>query len=73
MMARKRFTDGAGFTRHCWECVHAKDWHKGFGYIPTATCEVYGITVERTDSPNNCCTYVGKICYSYDDGKGASE
>ena len=70
---RKRFTDGAGFTRHCWECVHAKDWRIGYGNTRDATCEVYDVTVEKTDCPNNGSTYIGKICESYDDGKGVDE
>lgn len=69
MVRRKRFSDGAGFTQHCWECVHAKDWREGFGYVKVATCEVYGIAVERYDSPNNGCTYVGKVCHDYDRGE----
>lgn len=73
MMPRKRFTDGAGFTRHCWECVHAKDWHDGLFNTRGATCEVYDIGVDKTDSPNNVSTYVGKICGSYDDEKEVDE
>jgi hypothetical protein len=66
MARRKRFCDGAGFTQHCWECIHAKDWHEGFGYVKCATCEVYDMTVEKTDCPNNGSSYIGKICWSYE-------
>lgn len=28
MSGHRRFVDGAGFTRHCWECDHAANWRK---------------------------------------------
>ncbi len=67
MGRRKRYTDSAGFTQHCWECVHAKDWRDAL-YGKVADCEVHGICVGREDSPNNGCTYVGRICHDYTTG-----
>ncbi len=61
-MARKPFTDSAGFTRHCWECRHAKDWHKGLFYVDIATCELTGQSVEKVYSPDNQCSQVGPEC-----------
>lgn len=54
MSNHRRFCDGAGYTRHCWECRHATGWHK----VDTidgrsATCEVTGLAVGKYDSPNN--------------------
>lgn len=69
MNKHRRFADGAGFTQHCWECIHAKDWHEDL-MVKYAICEVYGICVEREDSPNNGSNYIGKICSSYDRGEG---
>ena len=61
----RRFTDGAGFTRHCWECVHAKDWDGECGW-----CELTGWVVHKTDSPNNQCCHLPVEC-DYDDGRRA--
>ena len=61
--AYKRFADKAGFTQHCWECVHSADWDALTGRC--GRCTVYGIDVDKYDSPNNCSTYLGKICDSY--------
>ena len=72
MGRHRRFTDGAGFTRHCWECEHAKGWeyrHTILGH--SATCERTGSTVYKYDSPNNQCSHLPIGC-SYDDG-GAVE
>ena len=55
----RRFTDGAGFTRHCWECSNATDWDGKDGW-----CAAYDMPVTRYDSPNNVCS-VGRKCWSY--------
>lgn len=71
-MARHRpFTDGAGFTRHCWECGHARGWRKGhFSGADIARCELTGLFVEKCDSPNNRCSHLGPECeYEYGGGK----
>lgn len=52
-MPRRRFTDSAGYTRHCWECKHAKEWRKGLWNTNIATCEVTGKPVDKYESPNN--------------------
>ena len=69
MAKHRRFTDTAGYTRHCWECVHAKDWRetRGIGG-PCAICEITGVAVSKYDSPNNPCCVDTKGCGSYDDG-----
>lgn len=38
-----RFTDGAGFTRHCWECANATDWDRedGLCYRDPNHCGCY--------------------------------
>ena len=60
---RRRFTDGAGFTRHCWECIHAKGWRKGmFSKADIAKCELTGMIVTKHDSPNNQSSRVGIEC-----------
>lgn len=62
-MARSRsFTDAAGFTRHCWECTHAKGWRKGMCYADIAKCELTGRAVEKYSSPNNQCSHIGIEC-----------
>lgn len=66
MGGRKRFTDGAGYTRHCWECVHAKDWECIFDKF-VATCEVHDIAVGKDESPDH--SYDALWCKSYDDGR----
>lgn len=59
------FTDRAGYTRHCWECRHAQDWHKVNtldeyeGY-----CWYRAGVVGRYDSPNNGSTKAGG-CVEY--------
>lgn len=53
----RRFTDLAGFTRHCWECAHAKGWADDM-----AACEATGRFVYKFDSPNNQCSHVGIEC-----------
>ncbi len=67
MTVRKRFTDTAGFTRHCWECIHAKNWRKGFtfgGKIDgnVADCELTKVSVGKFDSPNNQCSQLPITC-----------
>ena len=64
MSRHRRFSDGAGFTRHCWECVHARDWVASY----VARCELTGRTVTKTDSPNNQCCHLPIEC-DYDDGR----
>lgn len=61
-MARKPFADSAGFTRHCWECRHAKEWSKGLFGIDIATCELTGQSVGKLSSPNNPCDHLGIGC-----------
>lgn len=66
----RRFTDGAGYTRHCWECAHAKGWRKGmFSHADIAKCELTGRVVEKYSSPNNQCSHVGIEC-EYETGVG---
>ena len=63
MSRHKRFTDGAGFTRHCWECVHATNWRKVISLDGhEADCELTGHRVEKHSSPNNQCSHVGIGC-----------
>ena len=64
MGRRKRFTDAAGYTRHCWECVHAKDWRKETNVIgdDIADCELTGRVVRKYASPNNPCSLIPKEC-----------
>ena len=57
------FSDNAGYTYHCWECVHAKDWIT----VPAqvlyiANCELTRKVVTKFDSPNNQCSHVGPEC-----------
>lgn len=51
MSKHRRFEDGAGFTRHCWECSNATDWDGKDGW-----CAAYDMPVTRYDSPNNVCS-----------------
>ena len=62
-MAHHRFADGAGYTRHCWECRHAKGW-KDSGTIDgkCATCELTERTVYKFSSPNNPCSHLPYEC-----------
>lgn len=63
MSRHRRFIDGAGYTRHCWECRHARGWHKGkFSHADVAVCELTGRGVEKYHSPNNQCSNVGIEC-----------
>lgn len=67
-MPRRRFTDGAGYTRHCWECKHAKDWEDRphAVYEKRAKCELTGVTVDKWMSPDNPCSHVPNGCdYSH--------
>ena len=59
MSKHRRFADGAGFTRHCWECSNATDWDGKDGW-----CAAYDMHVTRYDSPNNVCS-VGRKCWNY--------
>lgn len=68
MAKHKRFCDGAGFTRHCWECKHATGWRKADtidGH--EADCKLCGILVGKFDSPNNGCCHLPSAC-DYDEG-----
>ena len=59
----RRFSDAAGYTRHCWECAHAKGWRKGmFSKADIAKCELNGRIVEKYNSPNNQCSHLGPEC-----------
>lgn len=63
MSRHLRFADGAGFTRHCWECKHATNWRNVNtidGY--EADCEQCGIKVSKYDSPNNSCCHLPWDC-----------
>jgi len=62
-MRHRGFTDNAGFTRHCWECLRALQWQDG-----TAWCETRGIVVGRYDSPDNGSSVAGG-CPSHKAGK----
>ena len=57
MSRHRRFTDGAGFTRHCWECGHAHSWFDVFG-----ECELTGKRVYRFSSPDNQCSRLPASC-----------
>lgn len=62
-MPRRRFSDTAGYTCHCWECRHAKGWRR----VNTidgheATCELTGVTVGKYDSPNNQSSHLPMEC-----------
>ena len=64
-MARHRcFTDAAGFTRHCWECEHAKGWRlKAHSMdVSLADCELTGWVVRKFDSPDNQCSHLPAGC-----------
>lgn len=70
-MSRHRgFADGAGYTRHCWECTHATDWRKRLDVVDMADCELTGRRVLKYDSPNNQCCHVGIEC-RYETKEGA--
>jgi hypothetical protein len=56
-MSRRRFTDAAGYTIHCWECVHSTEWKNG-----CSRCELTHRVVFKADSPNNQCSHVGNEC-----------
>ena len=61
-MSRHRpFVDNAGYTRHCWECNHSRNWFDVFG-----ECELTGKRVHKFDSPNNQCSHLPAGCeYEY--------
>ena len=60
----RRFADGAGFTRHCWECANATDWHGEDG-----RCTAYDMRVTRYDSPYNVCSKARRCCAYREQGK----
>ena len=63
MTAHRPFADTAGYTRHCWECKHAKVWRKGmFSHADIARCELAEYIVEKYDSPNNPCSHLPSAC-----------
>ncbi len=55
----KRFCDGAGYTRHCWECANATNWDGA-----NAWCAANDMDVNKYDSPNNTCSKA-RTCNSY--------
>lgn len=63
-MTHQRFSDAAGYTRHCWECVHAKDWTEASKAIggSRATCELTLRPVWKYDSPSNPCSHLPIGC-----------
>lgn len=63
MRTHRPFTDAAGFTHHCWECVNAAEWTTA--RVPVGRCLRYGIQVDKYDSPNNC-TSVAARCFEYE-------
>ena len=65
--AHRRFTDAAGFTRHCWECRNAHGWDGG-----TAVCAVTGRAVGRYDSPANPCSRA-MWCMDYEESRTNDE
>ena len=62
MSKHRRFADVAGFTRHCWECVHAKHWEKRPINGGRAICDAIGAYVYKFDSPNNQCCHLPVTC-----------
>lgn len=74
-MGRHRsFTDSAGYTRHCWECKHAKGWRlkKHSADINLADCEQTGWVVKKFDSPDNPSSWMPTGCRyetEVDDGR----
>ena len=72
------FSDGAGYTRHCWECANATGWGQSCGsrvYNATSTpnpfvgtCSIDGSVVDKFDSPNNPCLGAAG-CTEYRRGK----
>ena len=67
-MSRRGFTDAAGYTIHCLECVHADGWTDGRG-----RCDLTGRIVYKADSPNNQCSRLGFDCrYKADDQRDAA-
>lgn len=61
-MARRPFTDRAGYKRHCWECKHAKNWRTATFGLKIADCELIGKAIDKTDSPNNQCSNLPVEC-----------
>lgn len=64
MTRRKRFADGAGFTRHCWECAHSHEWKRTavVGGDWRGSCAVTGEPVSRFDSPHNLLSRLPASC-----------
>ena len=61
MTKHRPFSDAAGFTRHCWECMHATDWDGEIG-----RCGLTGWFVHKYDSPDNQCSHLPDGCeYEY--------
>lgn len=72
MRKHARFADGAGYTRHCWECIHAEGWNRDrFMNAWVASCPELGDYVGQFDSPNNQSSNAAG-CTHYDDGKGGT-
>lgn len=74
-MARRRFADGAGYTRHCWECKHAKGWTPNVLTGAFAECRLTGRYVKKYCSPDNPCSHLGIECRyetEVDDGATAA-
>lgn len=62
MAGHRRFMDGAGFTRHCWECKHARGWTTNVLTGTFAECKLTGRYVKKHSSPDNQCSRVGIGC-----------
>lgn len=61
-MVRKKFTDNAGYTRHCWECANSR--FKKIDGTYYGHCLARSMDVEKYDSPNNPCSFAGG-CWQY--------
>ena len=62
-MTRKRFADNAGFTRHCWECIHSGGWHRVDSIeVQEGVCELTGRRIGKYDSPNNQVSHLPIEC-----------
>lgn len=62
MAKHRRFTDSAGFTRHCWECAHAKQWTPNVISGPFGLVRADGAVRGKVRQPNNQCSHVGPEC-----------
>lgn len=62
MSAHRPFADTAGYTRHCWECKHAKDWEERPVNGDRAMCDAIGAHVYKYDSPNNPSCHLPLAC-----------